>query len=532
MGKRIEFDEAARQALRRGVDQLAGAVRVTLGPRGRNVVIERRHGTPAITNDGLAIAREIELTNPFENMGAQLVKEVATKTGEIAGDGTTTATVLAHTVVGEGLRVIAAGCNPIAVKRGIDRAVEVAVEALKQQAEPLADREDVARVATVSANNDPAIGELIAEAMERVGRDGVITVEEGRGTETTLEVVEGMRLDRGYLSPYFVTDPESMSAELEDALVMITDAKITVARDLLPSMELAARMKRPLLLIADDVEGEALATLVVNRLRGTVASVAIRAPAIGEERRALLDDIGILTGARLIATEQGRTLERVSPEDFGRAKRVIVDKDTATLVEGGGRREEIRTRVAQLRRELESVDADYERERLKSRIARLTGGIAVVHVGGTTELELRERRSRIEDALAATRAAVEEGVVPGGGVALLRTQPAVRALELEGDQRVGRDIVVRALEEPARQIAANAGEDGAVAVEKIRQGKGAFGYDAVGGIYGDLVRLGIVDATKVVRCALQNAASIGSLVLTTDAVVVEVEEEGEEPESE
>ncbi len=521
MGKRIEFDAAAREALRRGAEQLAGVVGVTLGPRGRNVVIDRKNGAPTITNDGLTIAREIVLANPFENMGVQLVKEVATKTGEVAGDGTTTATVLAHRVIGEGLRAITSGCSPVAVRRGIERAVAVVVGELRKQSQTIRHRDDVARVATVSANNDAAVGWLIAEALDRVGRDGVVAVEEGRGTQTHLEVVEGMRLDRGYLSPYFVTDPDSMSVVLEDALVVLADLKLTSVRELLPTMEQAARMGRPLLVIADDVEGEALATLVVNRLRGTVASVAVRAPSAGQERLEILEDIAALTGARVFAPDRGSRLENIRPEDLGRAKRVMVDRDSTTLVEGGGKQAQIRERIARLRREIEGCETDFDREPLRARLARLAGGVAVIEVGAATELEMRDQRSRIEDALAATRSAVEEGVVVGGGVALLRTQDAVGALDLSGDEAIGRDIILRALEEPARRIASNAGEEGSVAVERIRRGQGGFGYNALTREYGDLMAQGILDATKVTRCALQNAASIGSLVLTTDAIVVD-----------
>ncbi len=531
MGKRIEFDEAAREALWRGVNQLAGAVRVTLGPRGRNIILHRATGPPAITNDGLTIAREIELANPFENMGAQLLKEVATKTGEAAGDGTTTATVLAHRVIGEGLRAMAAGCHPVHIKRGIERAVAAVVEDLGKQAIQVAGRADIERIATVSANNDPAIGELIAEALERVGRHGLVTVEEGHGFQNRLEVVEGMRIERGYLSPYFVTDPESMSVTLEDALVLLADFKLSSANELLPALELAARRGRPLIVVADDIEAEALATLVVNRLRGTLASVAVKAPSTGDDRRAQLDDLALLTGARLFTPEAGDRLEKLDAGSFGRAKRVIVDRDTTTVIEGGGDQASIRGRLAQLQRELAACDSEYERGRLEARTARLSGGVAVVYVGAPTEVEMKEKRSRIEDALAATRAAIEEGVVTGGGVALLRSQAAARALKLRGDEAVGRDIVARALEEPARQIAANAGEEGAVALERIREHAGPFGFNALTGRYGDLIQDGILDPAKVARCALQNAASIGALVLTTDAIVVEMEEgEGEEEE--
>jgi chaperonin GroEL len=461
-------------------------------------------------------------------MGVRLLKEVAVKTGEAAGDGTTTAVVLGHRIIGEGLRAVAAGCHPIAVKRGIDRAVAVVVAELARTAVRVESRADLVRVATVSAHNDAAIGELIAEALERVGRHGMVSVEDGHTFETRLEVVEGVRFDRGYLSPYFITDPESMSATLEDALLLFTDLKLRSAQQMLPALECAAQMGRPLLVVADDVEGEALATLVVNRLRGTLASVAVRAPALGDERRAQLDDLALLTGARLFATDEGVTLERVTSADFGRARRVRVDRETTTLVEGGGDQTAIRQRLRLLRAERDQADSEFERERLRDRLSRLEGGIAVIDVGAATEIEMRERRSRIEDALAATQAAIEEGVVTGGGVALLRTQPALEALALEGDEARGRDIVHRALEEPARQIAHNAGEPGAVAVERIRRGSDAFGYDALSGSYQDLRAIGVVDAAKVVRCALQNAASIGGMVLTTDAIVVDTGEEGSE----
>jgi chaperonin GroEL len=533
MSKRIEFDDAARAALWRGVDQLAGAVRVTLGPRGRNVVMERRAGYPAITNDGFAIAREIELPDPFENMGVQLLKEVASKTGEAAGDGTTTATVLAHRIVGEGLRAVAAGCHPIAIKRGIEQAVAAVVAELRLHSVKVETRADVARVATVSANHDAAIGELIAEALERVGHQGLVSVEDGHGFETRLEVVEGLRFDRGYLSPYFITDPDRMSATLEDPLVLLTDLKLRSAQQLLPVLERAAGMSRPLLVIGDDVEGEALAMLVVNRLRGTLASIAVKAPSTGDDRRDQLDDLAVITGARLFTIEQGATFAGLEAGDFGRAKRVIVDRDTTTLVGGGGDQTAIRQRLRWLRRELEKSDSDYDRERLRGRLSRLGAGMGVVQVGAATEIEMHERRSRVEDALAATRAAIEEGVVVGGGVALLRAQPVVEALGLEGEEGRGRDIVRLALEEPARQIALNAGEEGAVAVEKIRRAGGSVGFDALTGRYVDLMALGIVDAAKVTRVALQNAASIGGLVLTTDAIVVEADDEGEdEPPSE
>ena len=532
MGKRIEFDDAAREALRRGVDQLAGAVRVTLGPRGRNVVMDRGAHSPVITNDGLAIAQEIELSNPFENMGAQLVREVALKTGEVAGDGTTTATVLAHAMIRRGLQAIAAGHNPVAVKRGIDHAVSAVVEELRRHARPVENRAQTEHVASVSAG-DPHLGALIAEAVERVGAEGVITVEDGRGMETSLEVVEGVRFDRGYLSPYFVTHPESMEAVLENAFILITDLKFSGVRDLVPVLEVAARAGRPVIILADDIEGEALATLVVNRLRGTVASVAVRAPETGDRRRELLDDLSVLTGGRLFTSDLGSALERFEAADLGRVKRVAVDRESTTLVEGGGRPEAIRERITAVRHALEQCDSDYDREWLRARLGKLTGGVAVIRVGAATELAMAERRSRVEDALAATRAALAEGMVTGGGVALLRAEAAVRALKAAGDEQIGRDIVLAALAEPARQIAENAGGDGAVTVQRIREGTGGFGYDAARGEYADLDQAGIMDPAKVTRCALQHAASIGSMVLTTDAVVVDVEEgDGEGGEAE
>ena len=525
MAKRIEFDDAAREALRRGVEQLAGAVRVTLGPRGRNVVIESLEGSPTISNDGLTIAREIELADPFENMGAQLAREVALKTGEVAGDGTTTATVLAASIISQGLRAVAAGRHPMALKRGIDRAVTAVVERLREASHSISTREDMQRVATVSANLDPGIGALVAEAVDRVGRLGVVTVEEGHGTQTTLEVVEGVRFDRGYLSPYFVTDPESMEATLEHALVLLTSQKLTRAQDLMKPLELAAEARRPLLVVADDVEGEALAILVVNRLRGSVQSAAVRAPETGDRRAAMLDDMAVMTGAAHFGPELGRTLEHVVAADLGRAQRVIVDRDTTTIVEGGGTQDAIRGRMAALERDLENSDSKYDREWLGQRLGRFTGGVAVIHVGAATELAMRERKARVEDALAATRSAVEEGVVAGGGVALLRAAAAARTLNLSGDEAAGRDIVLAALAEPARQIAENAGAEGRVVVGRIEAATGDVGYDASTGAFLDLLAAGIMDPAKVVRSALQHAASIGSMVLTTDAIVVEAPDE-------
>jgi chaperonin GroEL len=533
MAKRIEFDHGAREALRRGVEQLAGAVRVTLGPRGRNVVIESLEGSPTISNDGLTIAREIELADPVENMGAQLVREVALKTGEVAGDGTTSATVLAASIISQGLRAVAAGRHPMALKRGIDRAVTAVVEQLRAASHPISTRDDMRRVATVSANQDAEIGAMVAEAVDRVGRLGVVTVEEGRGMQTTLEVVEGLRFDHGYLSPYFVTDPESMEAALDHPLLLLTTQKLSRAQDLMKPLELAAAARRPLLVVADDVEGEALAILVVNRLRGSVQSAAVRAPESGDRRAALLDDMAVMTGATFFGPELGRTLEHVTAADLGRAQRVIVDRDTTTIVEGGGKQDAIRERMSRLERDLDASDSKYDREWLGQRLGRFTGGVAVIHVGAPTEIAMRERKARVEDALAATRSAVEEGVVAGGGVALLRAGHAARALELSGDEAAGRDLVVAALAEPARQIADNAGAEGRVVVERILAGSGGEGFDAQTGSYRDLFAAGIMDPTKVVRSALQHAASIGSMVLTTDAVVVEAPDEdgpGEDPE--
>ncbi len=528
MAKQIQFDDSAREALKRGVEQLAGAVRVTLGPRGRNVVIDRGTGAPIITNDGLAISREIELADRFENMGAQLVREVAVKTGEVAGDGTTTATVLACEIVSQGLRATAAGHNPMAVKRGIDAAVTAAVAAIKAQSRPIEKRADIERVARVSAGDDDALGALVAEAVDRVGRKGVITVEEGRGMGTTLEVVDGVRFERGYLSPYFVTDAENMEAVLEKPLVLLTEFKIAAVRDLLPALDHAASAGRPVLVVADDIEGEALAMMVVNRLRGTVGSVAVKAPESGERRREFLDDLSVLTGGRLLSTDIGRSLEAVDGSDFGRAARVVVDRDRTTLVDGGGKPEAVKERIGQVENLLKRADSEYDRGRLRERLARLTGGVAVIRVGGATEVDLKERRSRLEDALAATRAAVEEGVVPGGGVALLRCREAVAALKLKGDEVVGRDIVLRTLEAPIRQIAFNAGAEPDVVVGHVRAATAGHGYNALTGREEDLVAAGVLDPAMVTRVALQNAASIATLVMTTDAIVVEEEEGGEE----
>jgi chaperonin GroEL len=530
MGKRIEFDDAAREALRRGVDQLAGAVRVTLGPRGRHVVIERAHSTPAITNDGVTVAREIELADPVEDMGARLLKEVAQKTAEAAGDGTTTATVLAQSLVSEGLRAVVAGHNPMAIKRGIDRAVAAVAADLAGRSRAVSTRDDLLRVATVAARQDERIGTLIADALERVGRQGAVTVEEGRALETVLEVVEGLRLDGGYLSPYFVNEPETMSVALDDPLVMLAEHKATAVKDVVNALELAAAARRPLVLIADDVEGEALATMVVNRLRGTVTSVALKAPEVGAARSEALADLAVLTGATVLSREAGRALEGVTASDLGRAKRIEVDHDSTVVLEGGGDTQRIRGRIAMVERELADATLESERTRLRRRVSRLAGGVAVIHVGGATEPEMKERKSRIEDALAATRSAVEEGVVPGGGLALFLARHAVEALALAAEEQVGAAIVRRALEEPLRRIAANAGADPAVSVERAGARGATFGFDAVTGVYLDLESAGVLDAAKVVRCALQNAASIATLVLTTDAVVVD--QPGEPPPAE
>jgi len=530
VSKRIAFDDAARAALRRGMDQLAGAVRVTLGPRGRHVVLERLGAAATLTNDGFAISREIDLPDPFENLGVQLLKEVAAKTAQATGDGTTTAVVLAQALVEQGLRAVASGRRPAALRRGIEKATAAAVESVRKQARAIERPEDVAHIATVAAKQDAMLGGLIAEAVARVGRGGVITVEQGRGTTTQLEVVEGLRFERGYLSPYFVTDPEQMAVVLEDPLVLLTDRRLSVVAEVLTALELAANAGRPLLVIAEDVEGEALATLVVNRLRGNVTSVAVKAPGMGEQQTALLEDLAVLTGARLLTRESGLSLEKLIEQDLGRAKRAEVERESTTILEGGGRPREIRERIASIEHALRETTRDSEREPLRARLGALSGGVAVVRVGAHSELEMQERTARIEDALAATRSAVEEGVVPGGGVALMRARAAIDALALEGDAAAGAQIVRRALEEPLRQIAANAGESPAVAAARVSAGEGAFGYDADAGEYADLSARGVLDPARVVRCALEHAVSIAILVLTTDAIVVDAEEPGPPPE--
>ena len=525
--KELHFDIAARTALKRGVDQLAEAVKVTLGPKGRNVVIDRKFGAPNVTKDGVTVAKEIELSDPIENMGAQMVKEVATKTSDLAGDGTTTATVLAQAVYREGLKNVTAGVNPMALKRGIDKSVAAVVEELKRISVPTSGKKEIAQVGSISANNDKEIGDLIAEAMEKVGKDGVITVEEAKGLETTLETVEGMQFDRGYLSPYFVTDSDKMEAVLEDAVILIHDKKVSSMKDLLPILEKVAQMGRPLLIIAEDIEGEALATLVVNKLRGTLRVCAVKAPGFGDRRKAMLQDIATLTGGKVISDEVGFKLENTVVSDLGKAKRVVVDKDNTTLIDGAGSDEEIQGRVKEIRGALEKTTSDYDREKLQERLAKIVGGVAVINVGAATESEMREKKARVEDALHATRAAVEEGIVPGGGVAFIRAQRVLKDLKLaDPDEQVGVEIVRRAIEEPIRMIVHNAGGEGSIVVEKVRAAKdNNFGYNALTDTYEDLVQAGVIDPTKVTRTALQNAASIAGLLLTTEALIVEKKED-------
>ncbi|MYF90947.1 MAG: chaperonin GroEL [Gemmatimonadetes bacterium] len=522
--KQLEFDRAARDALQRGVDQLADAVKVTLGPKGRNVVLDKKFGSPTVTKDGVTVAKEIELKDAYENMGAQMVKEVASKTSDVAGDGTTTATVFAQTIFREGLKNVTAGANPMDLKRGIDKAVAVVVDEIRKSSKEVKSREEIAQVGTISANNDSAIGELIADAMEKVGKDGVITVEEAKGTDTNLDVVEGMQFDRGYLSPYFVTDQESMTAELEDSYILIHDKKISSMRDLVPVLEKTAQLSKPLLIIAEDVEGEALATLVVNKIRGTIRVAAVKAPGFGDRRTAMLEDIATLTGGRVISEEAGLKLEGVTLDDLGQAKRVVLDKDNTTIVEGAGQAADIQGRVAQIRRQIEETTSDYDREKLQERLAKLAGGVAVINVGAPTETEMKEKKARVEDALHATRAAVEEGVVAGGGVVFLRAQAALDQTEAAGDEGVGVSIIRRALEEPLRMIASNAGTEGAIVVRKVADESGAFGFNARTEEYEDLVEAGVVDPAKVSRTALENGASIASLLLTTEALIAELPE--------
>jgi chaperonin GroEL len=525
MAKQIVTGENSRQSILRGVNALADAVKITLGPKGRNAVIEKKFGAPIITKDGVTVAKEIELRDPLENMGAQMVREVASKTSDVAGDGTTTATVLAQAIFREGVKTVAAGASPTALKRGIDKAVEVAVEEIKKLHKDVKG-DMIAQVGTISANNDKQIGGIIAEAMKKVGKDGVITVEESKTMDTTLEVVEGMQFDRGYLSPYFITDPERMECILENALILIHEKKISSMKDLLPLLEQIAKLGKPLLIIAEEVEGEALATLVVNKLRGTLQCAAVKAPGFGDRRKAMLEDIAVLTGGKAITEDLGIKLENVKIEDLGKAKKVTIDKDNSTIVEGGGKAGEIEGRVKQIRQQIEVTTSDYDREKLQERLAKLVGGVAVIKVGAATETELKEKKARVEDAMHATRAAVEEGIVPGGGTALLRALPALEKIKAEGDEHVGVGIVKRALEEPARQIALNAGFEGAVVIGKIRESKDDhFGFNADSGDYVDLVKAGVIDPAKVTRLALQNAASIAGLMLTTEALVAELKEE-------
>jgi chaperonin GroEL len=519
--KEIVYTETARKLVLQGVDALANAVKVTLGPKGRNVVIEKSFGSPVVTKDGVTVAKEIELENRFENMGAQMVREVASKTSDTAGDGTTTATVLAQAIFREGSKLVAAGHNPMEIKRGIDKAVEAIVGELKNLAKQTQDPKEITQVGTISANGDQTIGELISQAMEKVGKEGVITVEEAKSADTTLDVVEGMQFDRGYLSPYFVTDTERMIATLEDAFILISEKKISNMKDLLPVLESIARQQRPLVIIAEDVEGEALATLVVNRIRGTLSACAVKAPGFGDRRKEMLKDIAILTGGQVISEDLGAKLENVTLSDLGRAKRVKIDKDNTTIIDGAGAQEKIQGRIREVRAQIEATTSDYDREKLQERLAKLAGGVAVIKVGAATEVEMKEKKARVEDALNATRAAVEEGIVPGGGVALIRLAKVLDSLDLAGEQRFGVQIIRRAIEEPLRQISANAGVEGSIVVNKVREGSGAFGYNAATDTYGDLLAQGVIDPAKVVRCALQNASSVAGLMLTTEALVAE-----------
>ncbi|HEQ98921.1 MAG TPA: chaperonin GroEL [candidate division Zixibacteria bacterium] len=528
MPKMIAYNTSARDKLKKGIDKLADAVKVTLGPRGRNVVIDKKFGSPTITKDGVTVAKEIELEDHFGNMGAQMVKEVASKTSDIAGDGTTTATIIAQAIYREGLKNVTAGANPMSVKRGIDRAVDAIVKELRELSRPVPGKNEISQVGTISANNDKLIGDLIAEAMEKVGKDGVITVEEAKGTETELTVVEGMQFDRGYLSPYFITNPDNMEAVLEDPMILIHDKKISNMKDLLPILEKVAQMGKPMLIIAEDVEGEALATLVVNKLRGTIKVAAVKAPGFGDRRKAMLEDISVLTGGKVISEELGFKLENTVVSDLGTAKKVNIDKDNTTIVEGGGSTEEIKARIGQIKKQIEDTTSDYDREKLQERLAKLAGGVAVINVGAATETEMKEKKARVEDALHATRAAVEEGIVPGGGVAYLRALNALEKVNLDEEEKVGVMIVRKALEEPIRQIAFNSGIDGSIVLNKVAEQNGAFGYNALTDTYEDLLKAGVIDPTKVARTALENAASIAGLLLTTEALVTEKPEKKKE----
>jgi chaperonin GroEL len=519
--KEIKYDNKAREAISTGIDILVRAVKVTLGPKGRNVILEKSWGSPTVTKDGVTVAKEIELEDKFENMGAQMVKEVASKTSDVAGDGTTTATILAQSIYREGSKLVTAGANPMALKRGIEKAVDTVVEDLKKMSKPTKEQQEISQVGTISANNDATIGNIIAEAMSKVGKEGVITVEEAKSMETTLDIVEGMQFDRGYLSPYFVTDAEKMEATLEEPYILLHEKKISNMKDLVPLLEQIAKMGKPLLIVAEDVEGEALATLVVNKLRGTLKVASVKAPGFGDRRKAMLEDIGILTGGKVISEDLGLKLENVSLNDLGTAKTINIDKDNTTIIDGGGTRSDLEGRVKQIRTQIDDTTSDYDTEKLQERLAKLIGGVAVINVGAATETEMKEKKARVEDALNATRAAVEEGIVPGGGIAFIRCIPALSKLKLEGDDQLGVNIVTRAMEDPVRQIADNAGLEGSVVVEKVKEEKGAFGLNAETGQYEDLVKAGIIDPTKVTRYALQNAASVAALLLTTEAIVAE-----------
>jgi len=527
--KEIKYAAQAREKMMKGVDTLANAVKVTLGPKGRNVLLEKSWGSPTTTKDGVTVAKEIELEDKFENMGAQMVKEVASKTSDVAGDGTTTATILAQAIYREGSKLVAAGANPMAVKRGIEKAVNAAVDELKKISKPTKDKTEIAQVGTVSANNDKTIGSIIAEAMEKVGKEGVITVEEAKSMETTLEIVEGMQFDRGYLSPYFVTDPEKMEVHLEEPYILLNEKKISNMKDMVPILEQIAKSGKPLLLIAEDVEGEALATLVVNKIRGTLKCAAVKAPGFGDRRKAMLEDIAVLTGGQVISEDLGVKLENITIRDLGTAKKITIDKDNTTVVDGGGSRDALEGRVKQIRVQIDETTSDYDREKLQERLAKLIGGVAVINVGAATEAEMKEKKARVEDALNATRAAVEEGIVAGGGVAFLRTLKALDDLKLEGEEQLGVNLIKKALEEPVRQIANNAGVEGSVVVQKVMEEKGNLGFNAETGAYEDLVKAGIIDPTKVARFALQNAASVAGLLMTTEAMVAEKPEEKKAP---
>jgi chaperonin GroEL len=527
--KDIKYSTVAREKMLKGVDTLADAVKVTLGPKGRNVLIEKSWGSPKMTKDGVTVAKEIELDDKFENMGAQMVKEVASKTSDVAGDGTTTATILAQSIFREGSKLVAAGANPMAVKRGVEKAVEAVVEELRRLSKPTKEKKEIAQVGTVSANNDSTIGEIISEAMEKVGKEGVITVEEAKGMETTLEIVEGMQFDRGYLSPYFVTDQEKMEVHMEDPYILLHEKKISAMKDLVPLLEQVAKSGRPLLIISEDVEGEALATLVVNKLRGTLKSAAVKAPGFGDRRKAMLEDMAVLTGGQVVSEDLGVKLENIGLNDLGTAKRVTIDKDNTTIVDGGGTRKALEGRVKQIRAQIDETTSDYDREKLQERLAKLIGGVAVISVGAATEAEMKEKKDRVEDALNATRAAVEEGIVPGGGVAFIRCIKALEKMALGGDEQLGVNLIRRALEEPVRQIANNAGVEGSVVVQHVIEGKDDYGFNAETGEYGKLVAAGVLDPTKVARFALQNAASVAALLLTTEAMVAEKPEKKKEP---